>query len=458
METMTEANITEPEHDPYRWLEDVGGPDALAWVNERNTETLAELTGAARFERLGDEIRQVLDSEDRIPYVTRRGELLYNFWQDSANPRGIWRRTTLDEYRKQQPAWEVLLDVDALAATEDENWVWEGAAVLRPDYLIGLIKLSRGGADAVVVREFDLTERRFVPDGFTLPEAKSRSVWVDADRIYVGTDLGPGSLTSSGYPRVFREWRRGTPVADAPVVFEGKPDDVSVFAMHDPTEGFERDFFGRRIDFYRAETFLRRPDGELVRLDVPEDVDTSVHREWLLIRTRSAWQVGDTTYPPGALLATRFDDYMAGERDLTVLFEPDSHDHLSYYSWTRHHLIVATLSDVRSRLTVLTPTDDGWDRAPLPGVPEFGHTDLTDTDPDVDDCYLMVSSGYTEPATLRRGEIGGTVESVEVPKRAPAFFDADGLSVRQFKATSDDGTEIPYFVVGPANAAAGRPC
>lgn len=441
--------------DPYRWLEDVGGRDALDWVNERNAETLTRLTGSARFERLNDEILQVLNSEDRIPYVSRQGNLLYNFWQDAANPRGVWRRTTLDEYRKQQPAWEVLLDVDALASAEDENWVWEGAAVLRPAFRLGLVKLSRGGADAVVVREFDLTERRFVTDGFTLPEAKSRVAWIDEDRIYAGTDLGPGSLTSSGYPRVIREWRRGTPVAEAPVVFEAKPDDVSAFAIHDPTEGHERDFFGRRIDFYRVEMFVRRPDGELARLDVPEDADTDVHRDWLLVRTRSAWSVGGTSYPPGTLLTSRFDDYLAGDRDLTVLFKPDSHNHLSYYSWTRNHLILAILSDVRSKLTVLTPTDDGWVRAPLPGVPEFVHTDLNATEPDVDDAYLMVSSGYTEPVTLRRGEIGDTDESVEVLKQAPAFFDAGGLSVQQFKAVSDDGTEIPYFVVRPRKVTTG---
>jgi len=447
---MTE-NITAAD-DPYRWLEDVGGRDALDWVRERNAETLARLTGGPRFQQLTNEIRQVLDSEDRIPFVTRRGGQLYNFWQDSANPRGVWRRTSPSEYRKHQPAWEVLLDVDELARAEDENWVWEGTTVLRPDHRLGLMKLSRGGADAAVMREFDLARRRFVPDGFALPEAKSRVVWIDENRIFVGTDLGPGSLTTSGYPRVIREWQRGTPVDEAPVVFEAKPDDVSAFAMHDPTEGYERDLFGRRPDFYRTELFLRRPDGELARIDVPEDAETDVHREWLVVSTRSSWTVGGTTYAPGSLLAARFDDYMAGERDMAVLFEPDKHNHLSYFAWTRHHMIVNTLFDVRSRLMVLTPGDNGWERAPLPGVPELGHTDLTDTDPDVDDEYLMVSSGYTEPATLRRGEIGGTDESVEVLKQAPAFFDTDGLAVRQFKTVSDDGTEIPYFVVGPPDA------
>jgi prolyl oligopeptidase len=444
---MTEPSIPVAE-DPFRWLEDVSGDAALDWVRARNTETVAQITGSARFDRLRAEIREVLDAEDRIPYVARRGDQLYNFWQDSAHPRGVWRRTTLRQYRQRQPEWDVLLDVDALAEQEAENWVWQGATVLRPDFRFALVELSRGGADATVVREFDLVDRRFVEDGFTLPEAKSRVGWIDRDRIYVGTDFGSGSLTSSGYPRLIKEWRRGLTLAEAPVVFEAKPDDVAAFASHDPTSGFERDFVGRSIDFYRTETHLRQPDGELVRLDVPDDSETDVQREWLLIRTRSAWHVNGTTYVPGTLLAARFDDYLAGGRDLTVLFEPDRHEHLSYHVWTRHHLVLHTLSDVRSRLTVLTPGDGEWQRTPLPGVPEFGYTDLTDAEPETDDAYLLVSSGFTEPATLRRGVIGEADDATEVLKRAPAFFDAENLSVHQYKATSDDGTAIPYFVVG----------
>jgi prolyl oligopeptidase len=449
---MTEPNIPASD-DPYRWLEDVTGSTALDWVAERNTESVGALTGGARFGQLRTESREVLDSDDRIPLVARRGELLYNFWQDSANPRGVWRRTTLEEYRREQPEWEVLLDIDALGAEEKVNWTWQGATVLRPDFRFALVELSRGGADASVVREFDLAERRFVEDGFVLPEAKSRVGWIDHDRIYVGTDFGPDSLTTSGYPRVIKEWRRGTPLVDAVVVYEGKPDDVSAFASHDPTAGYERDFVGRSPDFYHNETYLRRPDGELTRIDVPDDSEIEAHREWLLIQTKSEWQVGAATYPAGALLAARFDDYLAGGRDLTVLFEPDEHNHLSYYAWTRNHLILHTLSDVRSRLTVLTPDDAGWERSPLPGVPEDAYTDLADTESDTDDAYLLMSSGYTEPATLRRGVIG--TADVEILKQAPAFFDAEGMTVRQFTTTSDDGTTIPYYVVSPANSTDG---
>jgi prolyl oligopeptidase len=440
-----------PDEDPYLWLEDVTGPLALDWVRDRNAQTVGDLSGSIRFQDLRTEIRQVLDADDRIPFVRRRGEYLYNFWQDAAHPRGLWRRTTLAEYRRSEPDWQVLLDVDALAEQEGENWVWQGAAALRPGgYRVALVELSRGGADAAVVREFDLLERRFVTGGFGVPEAKTSVGWIDADRIYVGTDFGPGSLTSSGYPRVVKEWRRGTPLSDAAVVYEGRPEDVSVGAFHDPTEGFERDFVVRNIDFYRSEWRLRTGSGGLVRVEVPEDASVDVQREWLLVRTRSPWTVGGTTYPAGALLAGRFEAFLAGDRELSVLFEPDAHTSLAYYAWTRNHLMLNMLRDVRSQLAVLTPADGDWRRDPLAGMPDFGQTDIVDTDPHDSDEYMLVSSGFTQPETLRRGQIGGEVETL---KQAPAFFDAAGLSVRQFFATSADSTSVPYFVVGRGDPA-----
>ncbi|MCU1680719.1 MAG: putative peptidase y4nA [Amycolatopsis sp.] len=438
------------EEDPYLWLEDVTGERSLDWVRARNDESAAELTGTERFAALRDDIREVLDADDRIPYVRRRGEYVYNFWQDATHPRGLWRRTTPEDYRNDEPAWELLLDVDALAAAEDENWVWQGAAVLRPGYRFALVELSRGGADATVVREFDLDERRFVEGGFELPEAKSNIGWIDVDRVYVGTDFGEGSLTDSGYPRIVKEWRRGTPIEEAVTVFEGKPEDVSVRGSHDPTEGFERDFVTRSLDFYRSERYLRTAAG-LVRLDVPDDANTSIHREWLLVRVKSPWQIGGAEYPSGALLAMKLDAFLEDGREFTMIFEPDEHTSLEYYTWTRNHLLLATLSDVKTELHALTPSN-GWRSEPLPGGTALGAAEILDTDPDVSDEYLLNTSGYTEPATLTCGEVGGTTE---VLKQAPAFFDADGMSVEQHFATSADGTRIPYFVVTPSGSEAG---
>jgi prolyl oligopeptidase len=450
--------------DPYLWLEDLDGEEAAVWVRARNAETL---TGGDRVERLRDDLLAVLDSEDRIPYPTWHGGHLYNLWKDRAHPRGLWRRTTPEEYRKAEPAWLVLIDLDALAEREGENWIWQEATFLRPDGQRCLVALSRGGSDAAVVREFDLAERAFVADGFELPEAKNSVAWIDADRLYVGTDFGPGSLTTSGYPRLVKEWRRGTPLSDATLVYSCQPNDVIALATHDPTPGYERDLLFRWLDFFRAEVYLRTDHG-LVQIPAPPDADLDTHREWLLMRLRSPWAVGERVFIEGTVLVTRFDDFVAGGQDLVPVFLPDRHTALNSYTWTRDHLILSTLADVKSRQEAVRPP--GPARPLVPGsagsansagsagsansagsassagsAGEFDHTEVVATNPDHSDEYLLTSSGFTRPTTLWYGEVGG---EPEVLKREPEFFDATGIEVRQHFATSADGTAVPYFVVG----------
>jgi prolyl oligopeptidase len=436
------AKAPSPE-DPYLWLEDVAGEKALEWARARNAETAAALETDA-FRALEKRILDILDSDARIPYVTRLGPWYYNFWRDARNPRGLWRRTTLAEYRKDQPAWETVLDLDALAAEEKESWVWHGADCLRPEYRRCLLSLSRGGADATVVREFDLGEKAFVRDGFFLPEAKSSAGWLDADRLYVGTDFGPGSMTASGYPRIAKLWRRGTPLAAAETVYEGRPDDVAAGAFRDHTKGFERDFVHRAITFYTNELFLRR-DGTLVRIDKPDSANASVHRDLLLLELREDWTVGGKTYPAGALLAAGFEAFLGGERRFDVLFEPTDRKSLAGWSPTLRHLLVNELDNVRNRVFVLTRKDGAWTREPLPGMPELGTVTASAVDDEESDDYFMTVTDYLTPTTLLLGTAGGG--PAETLKQLPAFFDASGLEVTQHEAVSKDATRVPYFQV-----------
>jgi prolyl oligopeptidase len=437
--------------DPYLWLEDVTGDQALEWVKARNAESMAELASTPSFQGLKNDLLAILDSSARIPYISKRGPYYYNFWRDAKNPKGLWRRTTLEEYRKPEPKWDVLIDLDALAKAENENWVWARAQVLRPGYKRALVSLSRGGADADVVREFDMETRAFVKDGFQLPEAKSGVSWIDQDHVYVSTDFGPGSMTTSGYPRIAKLWTRGTPLSAAKTVYEGKPEDMSISAVFDDTPGFERHFVSRAIAFYKSEMFLRKADGALVQIDVPDDANPMVEREWLMVELRSAWSVGGKTYQAGSLVATRFDDFLRGKRDFTVLFEPTARSSLAGASWTRHHLIVNVLEDVKNVLFVLTPSraDDAWKRELLPGAPAFSTVSASGVDPDESDDYFLNVSGYLAPATLQYGRIGQAPEKL---KEMPAFFDASPLEVTQHFARSKDGTKVPYFQVSRKGA------
>ncbi|MEW5836312.1 MAG: prolyl oligopeptidase family serine peptidase [Pseudomonadota bacterium] len=433
-------------NDPYLWLEKIHGQKPLAWVKEQNEVTAKRFASDASFETTRKQILEVLDSDEHIPYVNRMGDYLYNFWRDKAHPRGLWRRTTLAEFRKDRPHWDVLLDIDALNKRENKRWVFKGVQCLKPDYTRCLVSLSPDGGDAVAVREFDLPSRSFVKNGFELPVAKSEVDWIDRDTIYVGTDFGPGSMTDSSYPRIVKEWRRGTPLDQATIVYEGKPTDLAVSANHDDTPGFERDFVAVAKDFFHSQLFLRK-DGRLQRVEVPEDASADAHREWLLVETRSPWTVGDTTYPSGALLATRFDDFMAGKRQFDVLFTPDAHTSLASYSWTRHHLILDVLDNVKSRLEVLTPEATGWKRAPMEGAPSLSTVSVVDTDPDHSDEYWLGVTGFLTPSSLRYGVISGAAP--ETLKREPAFFDASKFVVSQYFVASKDGTRVPYFEIAP---------
>ncbi|OPX07788.1 prolyl oligopeptidase family protein [Mycobacterium sp. AT1] len=428
------------DDDPQLWLEDITGDDALEWVRRHNEPTLAEL-GGERFEQMRAEALEILDTDARIPYVRRRGDYLYNYWRDGTHPRGLWRRTTLEQYRTDDPDWDVLVDLDALATEDGEKWVWAGAEVIEPDYTLALVELSRGGSDATVVREFDLTTREFVVGGFEVAEAKTSISWEDHDTVLVGTDFGPGSLTESGYPRVVKRWRRGQPLDEAQTVFEGIASDVSVGVGFDPTPGFERLIAARSVDFFNREYFEIR-DGELVKIDVPTDARISIHREWLLIRPRSPWTVGTATYPAGTLLAAKYVDFVSGTVSLAVVFEPDAHTSLDTFTWTRDRLILGTLVDVATHVEVVTP--GSWHREPVAGLPANATTVIVDADELGDEIFLD-SSGFDSPSRLLWGRVGGELTEI---KSAPAFFDASDVEVKQHFVASVDGTMIPYFVVG----------
>ncbi|WP_242112557.1 prolyl oligopeptidase family serine peptidase [Luteimonas aquatica] len=442
--------------DPNQWLEGVDDAKALAWVKGENARTEAELAATPEFKKLEGEIRAILDSDAKIPAVQKIGEYYYNFWKDKQHERGLWRRTTLAEYRKPDPQWETVLDIDALNAAEGAKWVWHGADCLKPPLPDRtprrcLIALSPGGSDADTTREFDLTTKDWVKDGFHRKEAKGALGWIDQDTVYVYTDFGPGSMTSSGYPRVVKEWKRGTPIESATLVYEGKPEDMYIAAFHDNTPGYERDYVSRTIAFYNDELYLRGKDGKLAKIDVPNSVNKGVHKEWLTLELREPWSAGGKSYKAGSLLAARLDDFMAGKREFDVLFEPTDTTALTSFTWTKSHLVLNVLDDVKNKLSVLTPGKDGWKRGDFVGAPSFGTLVVDAVDDEDSDAVWLTATDFLTPTTLSLAEVGKAPDAKkpEVLKTMPTFFDASRDVIEQHFATSKDGTKVPYFIVHP---------
>jgi prolyl oligopeptidase len=442
--------------DPYLWLEDVAGERALNWVRARNAESETLLEAGPDFAAIRDGIRSVLDSPAQIPYVVRRGDQFYNLWRDAKNPRGLWRRTSLAEYRKPEPAWETVIDLDALGKAEGENWVWAGADCLGPEYRRCLVRLSRGGADATVVREFDTVDKTFVTGGFALPEAKTYVEWIGADAIYVGTDFGPGSMTDSGYPRIVKRWKRDQPLAEAELVFEAEKQDVAAGVSVDRTPGFERTVFTRSLDFYNSRQWLLR-DASLIPIDKPNDAKFEFWRDKVLIELRSDWKLGTRTWPQGSLLVGDAAAYLEGRRDLHALFTPTSTRSLSGFAVTHSRVLLTVLDNVASRLEEWKPAGTRWQRREVktPRAGTLSAVPLHDPllkDDRLAEAYLLNFTDFLTPDSLLLGVSGN--DERETLKSRPTFFDASGMRVEQRFVKSKDGTRVPYFVVWPKAAKA----
>lgn len=442
------AQAVEPL-DPNLWLEQVDSPRSLDWVRAHNVRTAKRFEQLPVFGQLENQLLRALDNPARIAHVERMGGLYYNFWRDADHPRGLWRRIKPEDYGGPAAVWETVLDLDALAVHEKENWVWKGAQCEPHGSGRCLISLSRGGADAVVVREFDLVGGGFVANGFQLPEAKSRVAWQDPDAIFVGTDYGQGSLTDSGYPRIQKLWRRGTPLVEAQIVLEGEAADVSVSAWAEESLGQRYEILQRATSFYTSKTWLRE-GGKLLLLDIPEDASVAFFGTQMLLQLRSALQVeGHPAYPGGSLLAIDLAAFRAGKRDFQSLFSPGPESAITGLIRTRQRLILSLLDRVKGRLLEYAFSDGRWQSRAVE-APAFGSLQImnaTESVADLSDEYFLQVIDFITPESLYLMQAGQDARKLFA--RQPALFDPAGLKVSQYEAVSKDGTRVPYFIVMP---------
>jgi prolyl oligopeptidase len=436
------AAPAQPTSDaPFLWLEEVESPQALAWVEAQNAETLARLRAHPAFDEVYERALAILTSDDRIPFPSIIGDRVYNFWQDAEHPRGLWRRTSWEGYLSGNPSWQTVLDVGALGEAEEVNWAFAGARCLAPDYRLCLVSLSRGGADAAEVREFDLEAGEFILDGFYLPEAKSQVAWVTEDTLLVATDFGEGSLTTSGYARVAKLWARGTPLDEARTLFEGAPGDVRVGVGTLRSGDRSYPLVIHRPSFFEGTTHVLVGD-ELLRLELPMDASPSLVGDRLVVYLRSDWRLGERTFPQGAVIASGIEAFLAGSPAFEVVFAPTEREVVRRVATTRNYLLVNKLSNVRGELHRYRYEGGRWVGERVPAG-EMGSVASGATSEDHDRFFFTYTS-YLQPTTLYVAEADG---STRVVRESPAMFDAAGLTVAQYEATSADGTTVPYFVV-----------
>jgi prolyl oligopeptidase len=442
---------TAQDDDPYVWLE-TDSPRTLEWITAENEKTAAVLEADPRYGDFYTQALMLAEADDRIPMPNFLGGAIANFWQDADHVRGIWRRTSVDDYANAEPDWQTILDLDAAAREHQQNWVFKGSVCLEPAENRCLVALSDGGEDAVTYREFDVATGDFVAGGFDLPRGKQDVAWVDADTLLVSREWAEGELTASGYPYVVGRLQRGQLLSDSTEIFRGTADDVGVWPIAlDDGAGHHAMLIDRSVSFFESEYRLVTADGvEPLALPGQTDIAGLVNGQ-LIVALREDWMPDDATrVARGSLAAIDLASATADPMHLrpVVIYEPGPRESLQNAMPTRDALVVTTLDNVRGRAALYRRNAAGaWTRQAL-SLPDNVAVDAVSADLHGDSAFVLVS-GFLEPSNLMHidtanGNVTGT-------KALPAKFDASGKTVEQFEATSSDGTRVPYFVVHPSD-------
>ena len=430
------------KHDPYLWLEDINSEKAMEWVHAQNKITVDAIQSHPLFSEIKTNILNILNSKERIAYPSIHGKYVTNYWQDEKNERGLWRRALLKNYLQDSVRWETLLDLDELSKNENEKWAFKGTDYLYPDTSLCMVELSRGGSDAVLMREFDTRKKAFVENGFFVPEAKGSVDWIDENTLMISTDFGEGSMTSSGYPRIVKIWERGTPLTDAETLYEGDSTDVGSWGYVINTPERQYIVVHRSVTFYTYNIFIKNGD-KLVKLDLPEDAQLDgFFKNQMLVELKSDWQIENRTFKQGSLISIDYDKFINGNRNFQIVFQPDDRSSLESVASTKNYLLLNKITNVRGELIRCGLQDGQWKMEKV-GAPDFGSIGIRTAD-DFSDQYFFTFTNYLEPSTLYYVSDDQTIRKI---KSLPNFFDSNKYKVEQYEAISKDSTRIPYFIV-----------
>jgi len=440
-----ENEIVVDTNDNYLWLEEVEGADALTWVNEQNEITKSRYAESESFAKIYEELLEEYQSNDRIPYAYIMGEEMYNFWRDEKNVRGVWRKTSVESYQTDNPIWEVVLDIDELAKVEDQNWVYKGADCLAPEFNRCLLRLSIGGKDAVVVREFDLVNKIFIEDGFNTSESKQYLSWLNENQIMVATDFGEGSMNESGYPRQVKVWNRGESLSEAKTIFEGAYEKIFSF----PFSSIRPDgnYFGvlEGPTFFTKILHLKKGD-ELIELDLPLRMDVNgTFQGSLILSLDQDWR----GYVSGSLVAVNIEDAL--NKDITndsveLIFAPTDKRFLRSVGIAKNEIYVNILDNINGKILHFEKVGTNWKESELR---EISNAALSISSVDEWSDHIFVNAeSFTQPSALYYANESKDFKKI---KSLPEKFAPEKYKVEQLYATSADGTQIPYFQISNRN-------
>jgi prolyl oligopeptidase len=428
--------------DPYLWLEDIEGEEQLAWVESHNEKTLDYVTNIEGYQDRYDFTYKVVTSNDRLPLPTIHMDRIYNFWQDDKNPRGVWRRTSYNDYIEMNDKWEVLLDIDELCASENTQWSFDYADFLYDNDSICTVELSLGGSDAVEIREFDLFKKEFVTGGFFVGKAKTGFKWIDKNTVYVSTDFGEGSLTNSGYSRILKKWKRGTPMAEAETILEIPEEDMGIWPIVLNTPQQKREMIIHYKSFYDKELYYLQ-ENKPVKLDLPENFQFDIFKDMIIVNPLADWKLGEDTIEKGTVVGMNLKAFLDNDTEYLILLENKPECSVEDIEVTSESVLINTIKNIQSELLSFEYSGGEW-VSEVVDLPKNGLIVIEETDRNRPD-YFVTYESPLHPTSLF--VVKGAGAEPEKLMSLPDYFDSEDMLVRQYWAESKDGTKIPYFIM-----------
>ncbi|MFK8011575.1 MAG: prolyl oligopeptidase family protein [Marinicellaceae bacterium] len=430
--------------DKYIWLEEVASKKSMQWVKDTNQKTHDKLASTKLYKELYSQALTVLNGKSRLPSLSQKGKWLYNFWKDSNHPRGIYRRTTMDEIQKNNPKWQTVLDMDKYSADKNKNYDYHGMNCLPPEGTDCMVFLSPSGGDAAEIREFDLNTLKWVNNGFELPLAKSQVTWVDKDTLYVGTDFGKDSMTDSGYPRVIKKWQRGTPIEDATTIYSADKNSMSARANRIENDGMTLDIITEATSFWASNKYQLKKN-KLVELNLPKTASVAgLYQSKMVVSLKEDWHFNDNTYIQGEVLLIDIALLQGEKGSIESIIKPNSKTIIENINTTKHGLLITLLEDVKAKLQLLSKRQDGtWNKQEIK-FPENGALTVGSIDDESGDFFVEYESFVTPPSLYH---VNMQTLKPKLIKQQDESFDGSQFKTEQYFTQSNDGTKVPYFVV-----------
>lgn len=436
-------------HDPHRPLENLNDPQTQAFVQNEHQRTLTWLTRQNDYETRQRDILTVLQDEKQIPFCQEHHARLYHFHQNADHPKGVYRVCSAASYRSGRPEWEIVFDAAAFDRfLGDDVWL-DGVShcVLAPHRT--LLSLAPEGSDAAYTIEFDLQTRQAVPNGFHFPAAKSHIAWRDENSIWLCPAWDENQLTQSGYPRQVWLMQRGQNFEDATLLFETTADSVMVHAWrYLDAQGAPIDLIEEATGFFSKQYYQIDSENRVLPLALPSDADIVGYLAGqLIVMLKSPWTRGERQYPSGGLLAIKLNKGQLGAAQ--CLFTPNERQSIECVETTRQFIAATLLDNITGKLKAWRWHNGQWQAVEnLPQLPQ-GALDITDQ-PWGGDILYLTGSDFLTPLTLYTLDLKRM--ELCVMRRQMPQFNPEGCHITQHHAPSADGTPIPYYRVGPAQA------